>query len=59
LQNVAKTAFVLRPQQQVFGLLTVGVEGRSCVDEAREPPLDGVDVILRRNLRTVAERAVS
>jgi len=47
-----------RPQQQAFGFLAIGVEGRLRVDKAREPRLDGIDVVLRRNLRTVAECAI-
>jgi len=47
-----------RPQQQAFGLLAIGVEGRLRLDEARQPRPDGVDVGLRRNLRPDAERAV-
>jgi hypothetical protein len=47
-----------RPQQQAFGLLAIGVEGRLRVDEAREPRLDGIDIVLRCNLRTGVERAI-
>jgi hypothetical protein len=50
--------FVGRPQQQAFGLLAVGIERRLRLDEACEPCPDGLDVVLRSNLRTVAERAV-